>query len=208
MLQSQDVNQKNRNCSKKMISSTCHRKSLMLSIFWDSSDNILHDFAGKDDRINSSCYSNLVSQAKKLGRKWRKLDLYYLHDNAAIHTSLVSRATIEGYGLNVILHLPYSPDLAPSEFYLFSNLKKTPRVQQFYNKEYLKAAVEIFRWRTPRFIQKSVCGTCRPLEKMCRRLSRLHWEILPIWPMCYKNKCLNAIPHLFLVVSPFIGRTT
>ena len=34
-------------CSKKMRSSICHRKSLMLSIFWDSSGIILYDFAEK-----------------------------------------------------------------------------------------------------------------------------------------------------------------
>jgi len=45
-------------CSKKISSSTYHRKSLMLSIFLESSGIILYDFAGKDDRIKGSYYSN------------------------------------------------------------------------------------------------------------------------------------------------------
>jgi len=159
-------------CFKKMHSSTCHRKSLMISIFWDSSGIILYDLPGKDDRINSSYYSNLGSQTRKLSRKGRKFDLYYLHVNAPIHISMLSRATIEGYGLNVILHPPYSPDLAPSDFYLFSHLKKILIISQQGVFEGCRS--EIFQRKTPNFFQKSVFGTCRLLEKMCRRLWGLH----------------------------------
>ena len=117
---------------------------------------IRYDFAGYDDRINSFYYSNFVSQARKLRRKGRKLDLYYLNDNAPIHTSVVSRFTIENYVLNVISHPPYSPDLASSDFYLFSNLKKTLRGQQFPNMEYLKSALaKFFNEKHPDFFKKA-----------------------------------------------------
>lgn len=117
--------------SRKMRSSTSHKKALMLSVFWDANGVILTDFAESGVRINSSYYSILVQKARKLRRKSRVSDLYYLHDNAPIHTSAASMATIECCGLNLLSHPPYSPDLAPSDFYLFNHLKRNLRGQHF-----------------------------------------------------------------------------
>ena len=73
-----------------------------------------------------------------------------------MHTSVVFRVTIEGYGFNVILDPTYRPDLAPSDFYLFSHLKKTLIGQQFPNKKYLKAAiVKFFDEKHPNIFKKA-----------------------------------------------------
>jgi len=56
----------------------------------------------------------------------------------------------------VKLHYPNNPDLAHSDFYLFSHLKKTLRGQQFPNKEYLKAAVvKFFDGKHPDYFKKA-----------------------------------------------------
>ena len=67
-------------------------------------------------QCDSSYYSYLFFQSRKLKRKVSKFDLYYFHNNQLIHTSVVSSATIEDCGLNVILHPPLSLYLAPSDF--------------------------------------------------------------------------------------------
>jgi histone-lysine N-methyltransferase SETMAR len=130
--------------SKKMRASTSHKKALMLSIFWDASGVILMDFAESGVRINSEYYVNLVQQTRKLRRKSRVCELYYLHDNAPIHTSGLSTAAIQGCGLTVLPHPPYSPDLAPSDFFLFTHLKQALRGRHFSSKEDLKKAVTDF----------------------------------------------------------------
>jgi len=130
--------------SKKMRASTSHKKALMLSIFWDANGVILMDFAESAVRINSDYYVNLVQQARKLRRKSRMCDLYYLHDNAPIHTSGLSTAVIQGCSLTVLPHPPYSPDLAPSDFYLFNHLKRALRGRHFSSKEDLQKAVMDF----------------------------------------------------------------
>ena len=61
----------------------------------------------------------------KLRRKGRKPGLYCLHGNTPIHTIVVSRATIEAYGQNVILQPPYNPDIASSDFYLSPTLRRS-----------------------------------------------------------------------------------
>ena len=44
-------------------------------------------------------------------------------DNATPYTSLVTRQKLLNIGWNVMLHPPYSPDLAPSDYYLFRSLQ-------------------------------------------------------------------------------------
>ena len=83
-------------------------------------------------------------------------ELYYLHDNAPIHTSAASMATIEGCGLTLLSHPPYSPDLAPSDFYLFNNLKRNLRGQRYETKDELRDAVTSFlNEKPPEFFKKA-----------------------------------------------------
>ena len=47
-----------------------------------------------------------------------------LHDNAPARKSSTLRAAIKKYGFVELNHPSYSPDLAPSDYFLFRNLKK------------------------------------------------------------------------------------
>ena len=47
-----------------------------------------------------------------------------LQGNAAVHKSRFAMAALHTHGFEPLVHPPYSPDLAPSDFYLFPNLKK------------------------------------------------------------------------------------
>ncbi|GFW93005.1 histone-lysine N-methyltransferase SETMAR [Trichonephila clavipes] len=49
------------------------------------------------------------------------------HDNARPHTANRTTALVERFGWEMVSHPPYSPDLAPSDFHLFPELKKTLR---------------------------------------------------------------------------------
>ena len=45
-------------------------------------------------------------------------------DNAPAHKSTLAMAAIRECGFQLIEHPPYSPDLAPSDYYLFLKMKK------------------------------------------------------------------------------------
>ena len=47
-----------------------------------------------------------------------------LHDNARPHSAHITTAFLEKFKWDVLAHLPYSPDQAPSDFHLFLHLKK------------------------------------------------------------------------------------
>jgi histone-lysine N-methyltransferase SETMAR len=54
-----------------------------------------------------------------------------LHDSATHHTAGKTRETIEKMGWEILEHPPHSPDLAPSDFHLFVNLKEHPSGKRF-----------------------------------------------------------------------------
>jgi len=42
-----------------------------------------------------------------------------LHDNTRLHTACLTLETVEQLGFEALPHLPYSLDLAPSDYHLF-----------------------------------------------------------------------------------------
>ena len=52
------------------------------------------------------------------------LGINLLHDNAPAHKSATVQEYLKESGLDVLNHPPYSPDLSPCDFWLFSRLKE------------------------------------------------------------------------------------
>ena len=65
-----------------------------------------------------------------------------LKDNARVNTCKVAMDAVEQNGYELIPHPAYSPDLAPSDFFLFPNLKKDIRGLHFRSDEEVVTAVE------------------------------------------------------------------
>ncbi|UYV85020.1 hypothetical protein LAZ67_X004295 [Cordylochernes scorpioides] len=63
------------------------------------------------------------------------------HDNARPHTARQTTALIEEFGWELVSHPPYSPDVAPSDFLLFPELKKNLGGTQFQDDYELEEAV-------------------------------------------------------------------
>ena len=64
-------------------------------------------------------------------------------DNARVHTFKIAMDAVERNGYELIPYpAAYSPDLAPSDYFLFHNLKKDIRGRHFRSNEEVVAAVE------------------------------------------------------------------
>ena len=63
-------------------------------------------------------------------------------DNAGVHTCKVAMDAVERNGYELIPHPAYSPDLAPSDFFQFPNLKKDICGLHFRSDEEVVMAVE------------------------------------------------------------------
>ena len=81
----------------------------------------------KNKTINGEYYVKLLRelrQAIKSKRPGKLTKGVLLHqDYAPAHKSLVAMSAVYDCGFELIDHPPYSPDLAPSDYLLFPNLK-------------------------------------------------------------------------------------
>lgn len=143
--------------SRKLRCGTSHRRCLMLTVFWNIRGIVHMDFADRSQRLNAQYYCEQLQTARQGLRKPRNQKLYLLHDNAPIHTAAVTGTAITNCGYDVLPHPPYSPDLAPSDFYLFRHLKHHLRGQHFASAEDVKSTViEFFNSRTPDFFNEAL----------------------------------------------------
>jgi hypothetical protein len=66
-----------------------------------------------------------------------------LHDNARPHTTAHTNALIKLFNWEIFDH-PYSPDLAPSDYHLFTKVKVSLATQRFNTNEELMNGVNIW----------------------------------------------------------------
>lgn len=118
---------------------------VMATVFWDSKGILLIEYKKKGETINATSYASTLHNLREAIKAKRRGKLtagvLLLHDNAPVHTARVSKAAVRDCGFEEINHPPYSPDLAPSDYYLFPNLKKDLRGKRFHDDEELKAAI-------------------------------------------------------------------
>ena len=113
--------------------------------------------------INSARYSDLlVNNLKPAVRtKHRGLlskKVLLLHDNARPHTASQTVETINHLGFKVLEHPHYSPDLAPSNYYLFGLLKNALRGCRFStDKEVWEAVRKWLRNQPKTFFLEGIC---------------------------------------------------
>ena len=67
---------------------------------------------------------------------------FYSDWTMRVHTCKIAMDAVERNGYELIPHPAYSPDLAPSDYFLFPDLKKYIRGRHFRSNEEVVAAVE------------------------------------------------------------------
>jgi len=104
-------------------------------VFWDQDSILLIDYLPKSQTINTEYYSSLLVQLKDILKEKRRVKftkwVFFWH-NAPAHRALASQKKLAYLGFPFLDHPPYSPDLAPSDYYLFSGLKKTIESSPFF----------------------------------------------------------------------------
>ena len=134
----------------------------MATVFWDAKSVIMLDFLPKRSTITRVYYANLLHQLRTAIREKRRGKLsrgiLLQQDTARVYTCKVAMDAVEQNGYELIPHPAYSPDLAPSDFFLFQNSKKDIRGHHFRSDEEVVTAVE--EWVNGKFWAD---GTWTPL---------------------------------------------
>jgi len=81
-----------------------------------------------------------ILKEKRLGKVTE--GALFLHDNAPSHRTLATQNKLVYLGFQFLDHLPYSPDLDPSDYHLFHGLKKQWKGGHFLSDAEVIAAAE------------------------------------------------------------------
>lgn len=83
--------------------------------------------------VNADWYTTicLPEVFDELWRSSRKRRIILHHDNASSHTANATIEFLRTQSVELMGHPPYSPDLAPNDFFLFPTIKKKLRGQRF-----------------------------------------------------------------------------
>ena len=118
----------------------------MASVFWDAEGILFTDYSENGKTITGEYYSNLLTRLDKTNREkkpdWQKKKIIFHQDNAATHKSVLAMGKLRDLHYELLGRLPYSPDLAPSDFCLFLKLKLFLADQRFSSNQEVTAAVE------------------------------------------------------------------
>jgi len=102
------------------------------------------EFVIRNTTVNSEYYKGLLERLRKDVRrkrpeKWTNGFILH-HDNVPYHTMLLVRQFLSNKNITVSPHPPYSPDLAPLDFWLFPKVKMTMKGKRFESIQDIEAA--------------------------------------------------------------------
>jgi len=104
-------------------------------VFFDLDGIVRAKFVPRNTTVSYEYYKGLLDHLrndvhKKWPEKWANSFILH-HDNAPCHTSLLVLQFLSNKNIMMCPHLPYSPDLAPCDFWLFPKVKMTMKVKHF-----------------------------------------------------------------------------
>jgi len=73
--------------------------------------------------------------------KFQSSEWFLLHDNSPSHNAAIVKKFLANMNIAVLHHPPYSPDLAPADYFLFPKLKLSLKGQHFQTVEEIQCAV-------------------------------------------------------------------
>ena len=115
---------------------------VMLIVFFDNEGLVHWEFVPNGQTVNSSFYIEVLKRLRdsirrKRQRKWEN-GWFLHHDNAPCHSSFAVRQFLTDKKISTIPQPPYSPDIAPCDFWLFPNLKLGLKGERFATIEDIK----------------------------------------------------------------------
>jgi hypothetical protein len=104
-------------------------KKSMFSIMWNPLGFYVIDRLPTGDKINNSYYITHILESLyqvffPSGRNPHEKRLVVHIDNCSVHKSQMTKTFMQNINMIDMSHSSYSPDLAPSDFYLFDTVKE------------------------------------------------------------------------------------
>lgn len=116
---------------------------VLLTVFFDCRGVVHSEFLPPGQTVNKEYYLSVLKRLRENVRRkrpelWRNNSWFLHHDNAPAHTSHLVRDYLTKNNVNTVPQAPYSPDMAPCDFFLFPRLKLPLRGKRFETIEAIK----------------------------------------------------------------------
>ena len=146
----------------------------MGTVFWDAEGLILAEFLESGHTVTAARYVQTLHKLrralrdKRLGR-----NIIILHDNARPHAACLTSEAIAKMGWEVLPHLSYSPDLAPSDYHLFEFVKDQLRGRYETTEAIQKAVRQCLRMAGTEFYRMGIFKLPERWEKCVQRCGKI-----------------------------------
>ena len=115
----------------------------MLIVFFDINGIVMTEWVPEGQTVNQTYYLSVLATLRERVRKKRpelwKNNSWILHqDNAPAHNALSVKRYLADKRTPVLQYAPYSPDLAPCDFFLFPKIKAVLKGTRFESMEAVK----------------------------------------------------------------------
>jgi len=152
----------------------------MLIAFFDIDGLVHHEFVPTGQTVSKEFYKTVLQCLRDAVRrhrpeKWHSGNWILHHDNATAHRAVTTNKFLAKHNIPLHPQPPYSPDLAPYDFFLFPQLNKTMKGHQF---DYVED------------IQANATRQLRAITKSDYQRCFHQWQ--ERW-----NKCIRAQGHYF-----------
>ena len=148
---------------------------VMLVVFFDWKD-IHHEFVQRGQMVNTQLYQDVLACLRDAVRRkspelWGNHTRMLHHDNAPAPASLLIRSYLAKHQAFVVPHPPYSPHLAPADFFLFLKLKTILKGRHF---------------QTIEEIQENAIRELRAITESALQEAFQQWNKL--WELCIASR--------------------
>lgn len=147
---------------KHMPKPSHHPKRTMITVWWSAAGLIHYSFLPTGETITAQSYCKeieimhhklLEKQPALVNRRGPIL----LHDNAKPHISRLTAQKLNGLNYEVLPHPAYSPDLSPSDYYLFKHMDRFLTNKKFRNQiDIQNDILQFFESRSGDFYEKGI----------------------------------------------------
>jgi histone-lysine N-methyltransferase SETMAR len=120
------------------------RVKTIIIVFFENRGIVHEEFVPPGQTVNHAFYKDVLERLRKrVQRVQRDIadDWVLQHDNTPDNTALSIREFLAKKNIPVLPHPPYSPDLAPCDFYLFPKLKSKLKGHHFGTMENIQKIV-------------------------------------------------------------------
>ena len=120
----------------------------MVFVFWDAHGILLVVYLEKRETINNDYYIVLLdplsAEIKKERPHMQKKKVLFHQANTPCHKFMNTMVKLNEFSFELLRNPPYSPDLAPSDYWLFLDLEKMLQGKRFGSNEEVIAETEAY----------------------------------------------------------------